>query len=649
MGPHGTSSLAPLSPLEHLPVITYVDEIDEAGATTMAFLSGQHEQIIGFTLADFPPGESYWNTRIHPDDVAGYRERYERSWRQRVPLEAMYRFRRKDGSWIWLEDRGTPVYDATRRRTVISGVVFDVTAHRAEHDAAARTRRELQEQAREDLRVDLDERLGELAEREANYRSLFESVDDMVVVCDLEGRILESNPAAAHMTGYSTDELRGMAVQDLHPPELRGEATEIVAAMLAGLSSACPLPLLTADGAVIPTETRAWHGAWDGRPCIFGICRDLVAEREATERFDRVFHASPALMAVSARDNGDRFLEVNDAWLRTLGFTRDEVVGRTSAELGLFPEADEHQALARQLSTTGSIRDARLRVRTKDGSLLDGIFFGELIRSQGKTYFLTVMMDDTERRRAEDALRELNMSLEQRIDERTMQLEAANRELNGFVNSVAHDLRGPLRTIGSFGQILEVEHYAELSDEGRDAVRRIVRANGRMERLIDALLDLSGLTRQPLRVGPTDLSGIAGEVLRDLHEAHPERQVEAVVAPGLQAAADPALVRLLLENLLGNAWKFTARREVAHIEFGCDRAGAEEVYYVRDDGAGFDHRYAKRLFRPFERLHADTEFEGTGIGLATVSRVAERHGGRCWAKGKVGEGATFYFTLEPGD
>ena len=166
-----------------------------------------------------------------------------------------------------------------------------------------------------------------------------------------------------------------------------------------------------------------------------------------------------------------------------------------------------------------------------------------------------------------------------------------------------------------------------------------------MERLIEALLDLSGLTHRPLRTGPTDLSEIAGDVVADLYENDPARRVEVVVHEGLEATADPSLTRILLENLIGNAWKFTARREVAHIEVG--RADADEAgaYFVRDDGAGFDQRYANRLFNAFERLHDDTEFGGTGIGLATVQRLVERHGGRVWAEGAVGEGATFYFTL----
>jgi PAS domain S-box-containing protein len=630
----GTSrTLDARAPFGHVPAVAYLAEVDASGRTRVTFVGGRSEEITGFSADEYESGSRTWAERLHPDDLPRFTQEYERAVHELAPLDITYRFQRKDGRWIWLEDRATAERDPGSPVTAISGIILDVTAHHAQEDAAARARTSLQDIARH-LREDLDESLLELAEREANYRSLFESVDDMVLVCDTEGRVIEANPAATHMTGYEPAELRGMHILDLHPESVREEAGRIVAAMLEGRASKCPLPLLAADGSSIPTETRIWHGTWNGQPCIFGVCRDLIAEREASERFDRLFHASPALMAVSTVGESAAFVDVNDAWLRTTGYSRDEVIGASSADLGLFPDREEQAALAAELRGTGRLEDKRLRVRTKDGRLIDGIFSGELIRSQGKTYFLTVMADDTERLRAEAEQLELNR-----------QLEAANRELHGFVNSIAHDLRGPLRTIGSFAQILESEHGAELSDDGCDAIRRILRANGRMERLIESLLDLSGLTHRPLREEPIDLSELAHEVIRDLRDGEPGRAVEVTVEPGLAAVADPSLARILLENLLGNAWKFTRPRDVAHIAVGSETQGRDVVYYVRDDGVGFDPDYSGRLFTAFERLHNEADFPGTGIGLATVQRIAERHGGRAWAEGTVGEGAAFYFTL----
>ena len=195
--------------LEHLPVMAYVDEVDRDGRTTMVFLSGRHEEIIGYGLADFPAGGSEWDECIHPDDLAHYLEHFRGAWRDQEPLQVTYRFRRKDDAWIWIEERGMPAYDQARGLTVISGVVFDITAHHAEDVRLEATAL--------GLRRDLDESQRDLAERVANYHSLFQTVDDMVLVCDMEGRVVESNPAAMHMTGYTAEELRGKSVIDLHP------------------------------------------------------------------------------------------------------------------------------------------------------------------------------------------------------------------------------------------------------------------------------------------------------------------------------------------------------------------------------------------------------------------------------------------------
>jgi len=231
------------------------------------------------------------------------------------------------------------------------------------------------------------------------------------------------------------------------------------------------------------------------------------------------------------------------------------------------------------------------------------------------------------------------------VVERTIQLEAANRELEAFSYSVSHDLRAPLRGIDGFSQAL-LEDYADtLDDQGRDYLRRVRSATQRMAGLIDDLLNLSRITRGELRREAVDLSAQARSVAEQLRQAQPERQVEFHIADGLTAEGDPRLLRIALENLLGNAWKFTGKTDPAVIEFGLRRERGEAIYFVRDNGAGFDMAYAGKLFGAFQRLHDVREFEGTGIGLATVQRIIRRHGGRVWAEGESGHGATFHFTL----
>jgi len=234
--------------------------------------------------------------------------------------------------------------------------------------------------------------------------------------------------------------------------------------------------------------------------------------------------------------------------------------------------------------------------------------------------------------------------LEERVQTRTALLEAANKELEAFCYSVSHDLRAPLRSIRGFNEILLDIYGPQLDDRGREFLRRACDATDQMDRLIEDLLKLSRVSRAELRSEQIDLSGLATSIAQELKAGEPKREVEFVIAPGCLAQGDVRLVRLVMENLLRNAWKFTGKRTGARIEFG--RAeGPDLTFSVRDNGAGFDMAYADRLFGVFQRLHNTSEFPGTGVGLAIVQRIINRHGGRVWATGKVDGGATFYFTL----
>lgn len=242
------------------------------------------------------------------------------------------------------------------------------------------------------------------------------------------------------------------------------------------------------------------------------------------------------------------------------------------------------------------------------------------------------------------ALGRARAELEARVEERTRELEEANRELERFSYSVSHDLKAPLRSIDGYNRILLEDFAPFLDAQAKGYLERSVAAAGRMGRLIDDFLKLARISRAELRSRQVDLSATAREVCLELRERDPSRRVDCEIAPDLRGAGDPALLRIVLENLMGNAWKFTSRKPRARIEFGA-REGA---FFVRDDGAGFDMTFKDKLFKPFERLHAGQEFPGTGIGLATVRRIIERHGGRVWAEGEVGQGATFWFTLGTG-
>jgi signal transduction histidine kinase len=259
------------------------------------------------------------------------------------------------------------------------------------------------------------------------------------------------------------------------------------------------------------------------------------------------------------------------------------------------------------------------------------------------TLVTAVVRDVTDRKRAEQRIQALNRDLERRVAE----LGAVNSELEAFSYSVSHDLRAPLRAIDGFSQALLEEYADRLDTEGLDYLARVRAAAQRMAELIDDLLALSRVTRREMRRERVDLTATARTVVEQLHRADPAREIRVVVAEGLADEGDPQLLRLVLDNLIGNAWKFTGKHPGATIEIGAAQRDGVLAYYVADNGVGFDMAYVDKLFGPFQRLHAAEEFPGTGIGLATVQRVIQRHGGRVWARAEPGRGATFYFTLAP--
>jgi signal transduction histidine kinase len=289
-------------------------------------------------------------------------------------------------------------------------------------------------------------------------------------------------------------------------------------------------------------------------------------------------------------------------------------------------------------------RTARLVSRYRDYSLRfqPTETYNEL---QSLTEAFNEMLAEIQQRDA--ALEQARNDLELRVQERTAELLAANRELEAFSYTVAHDLRGPLEIISNICYLLQNHDPGAPTDADDPMLDRLGASVADMSNIINDLLNLSRATSAGLHRKQLDLSTLAISILEDLATAHPERNVKTAVQLGCHANADKGLMQIVLQNLLRNAWKFTSRTASAEIEFGCKRDGPETVYFVRDNGAGFDQRMASRLFKPFQRLHAESDFSGTGIGLATVQRIIARHDGNIWAVGEVGKGAIFYFTLGP--
>lgn len=345
---------------------------------------------------------------------------------------------------------------------------------------------------------------------------------------------------------------------------------------------------------------------------------------------------------------GPRIVFVNDAFVRRTGYSREEVMGKSPALLqGPRTQRAELDRIRASLEKWQPVL-AELINYTKTGEEywieLDIVPIAD--ETGWFTHWVAVERDITERKRVEVEILELNASLEARVQERTLQLNAANRELEAFSYSVSHDLRSPLNSIDGFGQMLLKTNQQHLDDKGRHYLNRIRAGVQQMGELIEGLLSLAKMSRDQLHLQEVDLSLLSQRVVQECREREPEREVQVSIQDGLRVVGDPTLLLVAMQNLVGNAWKYTARQAHASIEIGCETApGGETVYVVRDNGAGFDMAYADKLFGAFQRLHSPSEFSGTGIGLANVKRVIERHGGRVWAESRQNEGATFYFTL----
>ena len=364
--------------------------------------------------------------------------------------------------------------------------------------------------------------------------------------------------------------------------------------------------------------------------------------RRATEEFDRFFSVSLDLLCIAGTDG--MFKRINQAWARTLGYSTEELLSTPYLDF-VHPEDREPTIAAALKLTEGSdVTSFENRYRKRDGSY---VWLNWVCRApdQENGPIFAIARDLTERKLHEEQMRRLNAELE----ERNREAREANRELESFSYSVSHDLRAPLRSIDGFSQALLEDCADQVNEEGKTYLDRVRKSAQQMAELIDDLLALSRVSRGEFQRQRVDLTNIARTVLARLTRERPDRAVDLAIPDEVIAVGDARLLGIVLENLLGNAWKFTSKRVGARIEFGHRLESGRKVYFVSDNGAGFDMAYVQKLFGVFQRLHSASEFEGTGIGLVTVQRIIHRHGGRVWAEGAVDCGATFYFTLAPTD
>jgi PAS domain S-box-containing protein/excisionase family DNA binding protein len=474
----------------------------------------------------------------------------------------------------------------------------------------------------------------------SGWGRLVELSPDLMCVAGSDGYFKWVNPAFTAVLGWSSEELLARPYAEfLHPEDRAGTA-------------AAATPRAGAPVHAVENRYRCADGSWRWISWIttpspeeglhYGVGRDITerrqleeAVRESEQRFRLAFNEPSTGMALAAPDG--RLLEVNQALCRMLGYTERELLDLRTPVLTHPDDIAASRERIDQL-LAGEIPSATLEKRYlhKQGQVIWTYYTASLLRAvDGRPlYFVYHLQDITGRKHAEHLL-----------EERNRELALANRELEAFSYSVSHDLRAPLRAISGFSRIVLEDHADNLDETGREYLREVIGASAEMGRLIDDLLRLSRVTSADLQLEPTDLSVLAREVATSLAKRTPERLVSVVIAKSLEGQGDARLLRVVLDNLLGNAWKFTRVTPAARIEVGVTERGGRPAYFVRDNGAGFNMAYAAKLFGAFQRLHSAKEFEGTGVGLATVQRIIHRHGGEVWAEAEVGRGATFYFTL----
>lgn len=663
----------------------------DAATGRVLYISPGYEQICGRSCASLYADPASYSASVVADDQSLLKEADQRNHAgERSDIE--YRIVSAAGETRWIRECAYPVFSAAGVLERVVGTARDITERKLADLALASTNRALQMLSRSTMAVkQIDDEAQLLAEvcrvavEVGNYRMAWvgyaqddavQSIQPMVYAGDESGYLgsIEISWNEHHPTGRGP---AGEAIRSGQPQQrsnisLAGDFFWRDAALERGYRSSIGLPLR--DGArsfgvlclyagevqhFNPEEVRLLQELADN--LAFGICsvrtrlerqRGEEASRQAAaqlcEQASLLDRAQDAIMV----RNLDRTLRFwNKGAERLYGWAAEEVMGKTMEEF-MYPNSQALITAMTQAVNNGADWNGELEQKTRDGATVCVETRATVVRdAQGRINgVLGINTDIRERKRAREEILQLNASLEERVLQRTAQLQFANQQLEAFSYSVSHDLRSPLSTIAGFGSLLEkslVKPGGEpLSERNRHYLARIRAGAAQMGELIEAMLTLAQVSRSRLRWEPVDLSALAESLTSSYREREPDRLTRLQVEGGLTAQGDPGLLRQVLDNLLGNAWKFSAGQDRAEIAFGQQTGSAgETVYFVRDNGAGFDMAHAEKLFGAFQRLHSQAEFAGTGIGLATVQRIVARHGGKIWAESAPGLGATFFFTL----
>ncbi len=496
------------------------------------------------------------------------------------------------------------------------------------------------------IRADITER--KRAEgKAAQLVAIVEASDDAIIGNDLEGRVTSWNRGAEKIFGYSAGEMVGTPILRLFPADGREEERQLIATVMRGETAAQFETLRqTKDGRLINVSLTL-SPIKDSTGKVVGVskvARDITARKRIDIRFQRLVESN--MHGVIFWKSNGQIIEANNAFLGMVGYSREDLeAGRIDWVAMTPPEfVDRDQLALKELAAKGSCTPFEKEYIRKDGSRLP-IMLGAATFEDSPEEGVCFVLDIASRKQVEEEIHRLNTDLEQRVIERTAELEAANKELEAFSYSVSHDLRAPLRAVDGFSQAVLEDYGPQLPEEGRRHLETIRHGAQKMGTLIDDLLTFSRLSRAQLRKKELNTRKLVQGVLEDLAPQRDGREIEVRIGELPSCEGDPALLRQVWINLLSNAFKYSQKRAAAVVEIGCETKPEGDVWFVRDNGTGFDMRYVDKLFGVFQRLHRAEDYEGTGVGLAIVQRIVHRHGGRIWADAAVGRGATFYFTL----
>ncbi|VAW77189.1 Sensory box histidine kinase [hydrothermal vent metagenome] len=486
-------------------------------------------------------------------------------------------------------------------------------------------------------------------------RILENSFDEIYLFAADNLHFLNVSRGALHNLGYTMQEMQQLTATDIKPEVDAAEFATLLEPLRDGQQERVVFETVheRKDGSCYPVEVRLQLATEESPPVFIAIILDITERRQA-ERIrlesERRYHALTRIAPVGIfrTDVAGNCIYTNERWCQIAGMDSEQALGE-GWSMALHPEDRQRVIDEWYLATKTHVPFyTECRFQRPDGTVS-----WLLVRAtaepgvQGSVIgYVGTITDISRQKKIEDELRIHRSHLEELVSERTHAMEVANRELEAFAYSVSHDLRAPLRAIDGFSHALEEDCADTIGDLGRDHLRRVRAASQRMGRLIDDILQLSRMARGDMQWADVDMSKLACTVIDRLREAEPERDVDVRVMPGIQTRGDKALLGVLLDNLIGNAWKYTSKKEHAFIEMGVLEQDDALVYFIKDNGAGFNMRYSNKLFGIFQRLHKADEFEGTGIGLATVERIIHRHNGRVWAESEVDKGATFFFTFD---